>query len=317
MNTVTFNSDANQSFEVSVSANGHQSFGYAGVFGSNVGYPTGDSCYVNLIDWQHHTIHFQMDVDTYQDMRTRYDAINLESSEYLYIWVEEDSFGQITNWRIFKSTLDLQHLYPIYQATYHFESLYQLFELVESLQTIPLRMFGRAVLSDLQLMKSFISIPASKRHHHSYPGGLLAHSLECAFIAAQNLDAIQDISKIEKEVTTVASLLHDIGKTQTIGQVQHTSMGRLLDHEQLTLLVLAEPLNQLTQYWPKGAETLQYLLMWNHKMGFCRYVGGNIIKLADQLSTSTSLRRMAFEGKPSYFHFSVIDSISKCNTCRN
>ncbi len=220
--------------------------------------------------------------------------------------VEEDAFGQIENWRLFKSTLDLQQLYPIYQSTYHFESLYQLFNLVESLQTIPLRMFGRAVLSDLRLMRSLVSIPASKRHHHSFPGGLLAHSLECAFIAAQNLDAIQDILKTEKEVTAVAALLHDIGKTQTLGSDQHTSIGRLLDHEQLTLLVLAEPLNQLTQYWPKGAETLQYLLMWNHKMGFCRYVGGNVIKLADQLSTSTSIRRKAFEGKPDYYNFSVL-----------
>lgn len=310
MNTVTFNNAPNESFEISVSANGQQYLGYAGVFGSDVGYPSwdssGNSCYISLIDYEHKETHFQVDTETYQEMRARYDAINLSSPEYLYLWVEKDIYQHVQNWRLFKTILEIHQVNELYQTSYQFESLYQLFDLVESLQITPLRTFGRAMLADVQLMKRFVSIPASKRHHHSYPGGLLAHSLECAFIAIQNLKAIADLSKTEREVTIMAALLHDIGKTQTLGGSQHTSMGRLLDHEQLTLLVLAEPLNQLTHYWPKGSETLQYLLMWNHRQGFCRYVGGNIIKLADHLSTSTSLRRMAFEGKPNYYSFSQL-----------
>lgn len=123
----------------------------------------------------------------------------------------------------------------------------------------------------------------------------------------QNLEVMSDMSESEKEVTTIAALLHDIGKTKTLGQGQHTSIGHLLDHEQFTLLAISNPLNRLTEYWPQGSETLQYLLMWTHKKGFCRYVGGNVIKLADQLSTSMSLRRMAFKDKPSYYHFSHLN----------
>ncbi len=306
MKTVDFMTQPNQPYEVSVTANGKQHLGYAGIFGMELGYPSGDICYISLIDNQNNTRHFEIMPDTYQQIRSRYDLINLETAEYLYLWVEENSHQQIERWHLFKSTLELHQLHPIHQSSYNFESLYQLLELVESLKIIPLRMFCRQILGNVQIMQNLVSFPASKRHHHSYPGGLLDHSLECSVITGQNLNAIDDMSSSEKEVTLVAALLHDIGKTQTLGMEQHSSIGRLIDHEQLTLAVLAEPLTQLTTYWPKGAETLQYLLTWNHKMGFCKFVGGNIIKLADQLSTSTSLRRMAFDGKPNYYHSSVL-----------
>jgi hypothetical protein len=303
-NNLTFSTQPYQRYEVAVNSVGTQYLGYTGVFGSSLGCPTGDVSYISLVDQSHQTIHFQVDSGTYQLIKNKLDSIHLEDREYLYLWVEESAEQQVENWRLFKTTLMLTELYPLYQESYGFESLYQLIELVESLKIIPLRMFCRQVLNNDQLLKSFVSLPASKRHHHSYPGGLLAHSLECALIVARNLEILHDISRSEKETTIVAALLHDIGKTQTLGCQQHTSIGQLLDHEQFSLLVLAEPLSQLTRYWPKGAETLQYLLTWNQKMGFCRFVGGNIIKLADQLSTSSALRRMAFDGKPDYYHFS-------------
>jgi putative nucleotidyltransferase with HDIG domain len=159
-------------------------------------------------------------------------------------------------------------------------------------------------------MIRWVALPASKRHHHSYPGGLLAHSLECAFIAEQNVGMLTELSTREKEVTILAALLHDIGKTQTLSMDGHTSTGRLIDHELLTLQVLAKPLEVLKKRWPDGAQTLQYLLTWKSSMGFCKFVGGNIIKFADQISTSASLRRMAFQDKPLHYRYA---SIQKSN----
>jgi len=130
---------------------------------------------------------------------------------------------EIVNWRLFKSHLSNQQLFNIYQSCYNFEPLYQLFTLINFLKIKPLREFCKRCISNTDLMKIFVSIPASKRHHHSFPGGLLAHSLETAFITAQNIHVIYDISQAEKEVTTIAALFHDIGKTKTLAMDRHTS----------------------------------------------------------------------------------------------
>ncbi|MUJ20388.1 TraI domain-containing protein [Aliivibrio fischeri] len=69
-------------------------------------------------------------------------------------------------------------------------------------------------------------LPASESHHHSYPGGLLAHSLEVAntaynFSKSQNLKSIglNDIEILRKKrwqyAAFICGLLHDIGKVIT------------------------------------------------------------------------------------------------------
>lgn len=286
--------------------NGKQLIGYAGIFGQELGCSNYGWCQVSLIDQHHHTHYIQVDNQDYADINHRYESLSLQNNESLYLWLEQGSDGSVLNWRLFKSTLTLEQLFPIYQACYDFDSLYQLFELVESLKVIPLRMFVRQVFMHKSLMTAFVSIPASKRHHHSFPGGLLMHSLECALMTRQTVDSLIDVSTKEKEVAVIAALFHDMGKVKTLGHTQHTSAGRLIDHEQFSLMLLAEPLNTLQEYWEQGAETLQYLLTWKEQQGVCRFVSGNAIKMADRLSTSASLRSMAFKGKPDYFHFAEL-----------
>ncbi|MBN2864956.1 MAG: TraI domain-containing protein [Thiotrichales bacterium] len=285
---------------------GKQRIGYAGIFGQDLGCSNFGFCQVSLIDQDHLTHYIQVDNQDYIEINQRYESLHLTQNESLFLWLEQDTDGTVLNWRLFKSTLTLEQLFPIYQACYDFESLYQLFELVESLKVIPLRMFAREVLMDKPLMTAFVSIPASKRHHHSFPGGLLMHSLECALMTKQTVESIINISTKEQEVSVVAALFHDVGKVKTLGTTQHTSTGRLIDHEQFTLMLLVDPLNTLQEYWEQGAQTLQYLLTWKESHGVCRFVSGNAIKMADRLSTSASLRSMAFKDKPEYFHFTEL-----------
>ena len=286
--------------------NGKQLFGYAGIFGQE-GQTTGYPCHqVSLVDQRYYTRYITVDEQAYAEMSEQFERLNLQNTESLYLWLEQANDGTVIHWRLFKSNLSLEQIYPIYQACYDFESLYQLFDLIENLKMMPLKSFAREVLMDTQLMTAFVSIPASKQHHHSFPGGLLMHSLECALMTQQNVGSLIDISNNEKEVTVIAALFHDIGKIKTLGSHQHTSIGRLIDHEQFTLMMLAEPLSRLETVWAQGAEALQYLLTWTEKQGNCRFVSGNVIKMADRLSTSASLNSMAFKDKPDYYHFSEL-----------
>lgn len=291
--------------------NGKQVIGYAGIIGQDLGYVYQNICYISLTDHHAQCHRFEVESLVYDEIIERYKCLKLENFENIFIWVEVATNGTLINWRLFKTTLALEKLYPIYQACYDFGSLYQLLEFTESLKVVPLRMFVREVLANRALMSGFVGLPASKNHHHSFPGGLLMHSLECVYITQQTVDTLSDVSTNEKEVAMVAALFHDIGKVKTIGENYHTSLGRLIDHEHLTLQLLSDPLQELQKYWEQGAEALQYLLVWKESMGFCRFVAGNAIKMADRLSTSYSLNRMAFKDKPEYFHFAQINIGSK------
>jgi len=208
---------------------GKQRIGYAGTFGQDLGCSSYGWCQVSLIDQHHLTHYIQVDNQDYIEINQRYERLHLNQSESLFLWVEQETDGTVLNWRLFKSTLTLEQLFPIYQACYDFESLYQLFELVENLKVIPLRMFAREVLMDKPLMTK------------------------------QTVESIINISIKEKEVAVIAALFHDVGKVKTIGPTQHTSTGRLIDHEQNSrsccLQTLSTPYKNIGSRVPKPCNT--------------------------------------------------------------
>lgn len=55
-----------------------------------------------------------------------------------------------------------------------------------------------------------ISLPAG-RHHHSYPGGLLAHALEVETYCKQALE-LQNADCVSKDILYSAAFWHDVGK---------------------------------------------------------------------------------------------------------
>ena len=299
-----------QPFETPIEAKGRQYIGYLDL-SSLIQSSCGKLASFCLIDVKNQSLQFSISQPIWLQIQQQIKAMHIDSMHHLYIWIEVNTNFEVVNSRIFQAMWNLPQMMTIFQSCYHFESLYQLLKVTQSLTMQSLIKFIHEVFLDINLMTLWVSLPASKQHHHSYPGGLLAHSLECALIAEQNVGMLTELSVKEKEVTVLAALLHDIGKTQTLGMQSHTSTGRLLDHEKLTLTTIGVPLAKLEQLWPQGSETLRYLLTWNISMGFCRFIGGNILKIADHLSTSASLRRMAFKDKPNYFHFAELQVGSK------
>ena len=114
--------------------------------------------------------------------------------------------------------------------------LQQLAGVVAQIQLPALRTFVQRVLADSSLSFPFICIPASLRHHHHQPGGLLRHSLECVWLLSQH----REFSREEYELGLVAALFHDIGKVLTLTPDRKgTTLGHGVDHDKLTLEVLA------------------------------------------------------------------------------
>ena len=135
--------------------------------------------------------------------------------------------------------------------------LFSIQELIESLSISPLRLMVRRIFSDREVVARYWTTPASARHHHAFPGGLAAHSLEVALdLAGQSA-----LDPHERELCIVAGLLHDIGKlwSYTPDMFLNTA-GKAMGHELIGLSRLEGELKELERDWPEGAYALRVML---------------------------------------------------------
>ena len=157
--------------------------------------------------------------------------------------------------------------------------------------TIPaLGGFVASVLGDDSIAFPFVSAPASLNHHHNHPGGLLEHSLECLQMVARH----REFTKANFELGLVAALFHDIGKILTMTpQMKRTTLGQSMDHEKLTLELLAPHLMRLDWDWPAGASELRYLLTWKLKQKVPQYDMADLVACCDRVSSGLDWRKRA------------------------
>jgi putative nucleotidyltransferase with HDIG domain len=87
--------------------------------------------------------------------------------------------------------------------------------------------------------------PASRFHHHNYPGGLIEHILSTVNIALAICDSIEKVygGKVNRDLVIGGVVLHDIFKPLTYerkddGTYRNSPLGERLDHLTLATLEL-------------------------------------------------------------------------------
>lgn len=137
----------------------------------------------------------------------------------------------------------------------------QLVTTAQSLESPHLRTFLTRTLERQSRIEVFLSAPASAKHHHAYPGGLLEHSLAVAKNAVAMLRLNEpNMPRLMQETCFVAGLLHDIGKTYTYNSDgKPNAAWRLCSHDAFTLEACADGLAYLDQYEPDVAMTLRHI----------------------------------------------------------
>jgi len=159
---------------------------------------------------------------------------------------------------------------------------------VSRISIAPLKQFIEAVLADDGIAFPFVSVPGSLKHHHSYPGGLLKHSLECFSIVEKQ----RDLPQQDYELALVASLFHDIGKILTLTHdMKLTSLGASIDHDKLTCEVLGTYLHQFAKSWPEGAKELRHNLGWKVRAPVPHYNTADLVAYSDRMSAGMDMRR--------------------------
>lgn len=121
----------------------------------------------------------------------------------------------------------------------------------------PLYRFIVDVLQRRDIHQTFWTMPASRRDHHSFAGGLAAHSLE----VTSDLMAHAELSDVERDLGVAGALLHDIGKvwSYTEDMLPNTA-GLAMGHELVGLCRLEPELLELEDHWPDGAYVMRALL---------------------------------------------------------
>jgi len=192
------------------------------------------------------------------------------------------------------------------------DCLQELVMLEEGIGNKALQTFVRNVLSNDSIAQPFIRLPASLRHHHNEPGGLLEHSLECASIVSGHQGFDPDML----ELGMIAALFHDIGKIRTFRDDKRRSQeGYVLHHDALTLETLADALSELERSWKDGATALRYLWTWSH--GYNNPLPlmpvAIAVQAADRISAGRDAEKQAFATEQSGHNFAQLN----CNGRKN
>jgi len=158
--------------------------------------------------------------------------------------------------------------------------------------------FINSIFSDMSIAIPFMNVPGSLKHHHSEPGGLLRHSIECAEITA----SLSMLQPTHRDLAITAALLHDLGKISSFDSMRRTDLGYLVDHQALTLELCANQLKELDRIRPDYALALRHLLTcrtikrWGYEP---RMAIAHAVQLADKLSVEMDME---------YRSFSVVDT---------
>jgi len=173
-------------------------------------------------------------------------------------------------------------------------------EIVARVSNVTLQAFIEGVFNDDDFAIPFISLPASRRHHHSIAGGLLEHSLECAEMVWR----FEEFGHEIRDLAVVGALFHDAGKTMTLRCTDRFSPENcVLDHDALTLEVLAPHLKKLDSSNRDMATALRYLWTWkNHRKGSIHPVltVAEAISASDRISSALNIEETSFKECPDW-----------------
>jgi 3'-5' exoribonuclease len=121
-----------------------------------------------------------------------------------------------------------------------------------------------AFFSDSEFTEAFKKAPAAMKHHHSYVGGLLEHTLNvvklCEIIADNNL-------ALNKDLLITAAVLHDVGKIGAYSaktSIDMTDSGKFLGHITLGSAMLEEKIGTLISYPEIKKMKLKHLIISHH-----------------------------------------------------
>ncbi len=117
---------------------------------------------------------------------------------------------------------------------------------------------------DEAFLEALRRVPAGRKVHHAYLGGLLEHLTEMLALAERVLEIYPPL---DADLLRAGVLLHDIGKVRELHwglETDYTDEGRLLGHIVLSDEMVAAALTTLPDFPPELALRLRHMLLAHH-----------------------------------------------------
>ncbi len=136
--------------------------------------------------------------------------------------------------------------------------------IIGSVQEENLRGLLEGFFLDDGFVKAFKESPAAMKHHHSYVGGLLEHTLNVVKLC----DTISKYYPIlNRDLLITGAILHDVGKMQAysaLTSIDMTDQGKFLGHISLTTAMVDEKLKGMASFPGVLKMKLNHMLLYHH-----------------------------------------------------
>lgn len=136
--------------------------------------------------------------------------------------------------------------------------------IIGSISEENLRALLESFFSDDDFSVNFKEAPAAMKHHHSYIGGLLEHTLNVVKLC----DMISNnYSNLNRDLLLTGAILHDVGKIKAYSaktSIDMTDSGKFLGHITLGSAMVADKLKGLDSFPEVLKMKLDHLLISHH-----------------------------------------------------
>lgn len=140
----------------------------------------------------------------------------------------------------------------------------ELFEIIASVEDLPLKMLLQSFFSEKPFLESFKHSPSAIKYHHAYMGGNLEHTINVARVV--DLMSAR-YPRIDRDLAITGALLHDIGKLQeyrVTTTVEMTSEGKFIGHSQLGWEVIRRRLERVPNFPEEKRLKLWDMIIHHH-----------------------------------------------------
>ena len=136
--------------------------------------------------------------------------------------------------------------------------------IVGSVQEENLRKLLESFFSDESFTKEFKESPAAMKHHHSYLGGLLEHTLNVVKLCEM---LSNNYPVLNRDLLITGAILHDVGKInayKAVTSIDMTDQGKFLGHITLGSSMVEEKLKVLDSFPEVLKMKLNHLILSHH-----------------------------------------------------
>ena len=156
-----------------------------------------------------------------------------------------------------------------------------------------LRGLVAGLVADVDFRARLRILPATQEGHHSWPGGLLEHTVGVASLCRE---AAQLHQRLRADLLLAAGLLHDAGRTRELDRgplFLPTPEGRLLGHVHLGLRLIEERARDLE---PAALAEVLHAVSAHHDARAARTAEAAVLYHANQLDAAAATRPVTTEG---------------------